>query len=64
MFGSLRRKKMAILTRRDALKQMLKVIAAVGAANFFTLEDLMAIEKGKMIKPNIIWLHGSSCSGC
>ncbi|EQB40453.1 hypothetical protein M947_01255 [Sulfurimonas hongkongensis] len=55
---------MATLTRRDAIKQMLKVIAAVGAANFFTLEDLMAMEKGKMIKPNIIWLHGSSCSGC
>jgi hydrogenase small subunit len=52
------------LTRRDAIKQMLKVIAAVGAANFFSYEDLLAMENGKMIKPNIVWLHGSSCSGC
>jgi len=55
---------MNFITRREAIKQMLRVIAAVGAANFFSYEDLLAMESGKMIKPNIVWLHGSSCSGC
>ena len=52
------------ITRREALEKMFKVVVAVGAANFFTFEDLLAFDSGKTIKPNIIWLHGSSCSGC
>lgn len=55
---------MDFITRREAIKRMMRVIAAVGAANFFSYDDLLAMESGKMIKPNIIWLHGSSCSGC
>ncbi len=53
-----------ILSRREALKRMFKVVVAVGAANFFSFEDLLALENGKLTKPNIVWLHGSSCSGC
>lgn len=52
------------ITRREALKKLYKVVIAVGASSFFSFEDLMAYENNDMLKPNIIWLHGSSCSGC
>lgn len=52
------------LTRREALKKMFNVVVAVGAANFISFDDLLALDSGKMIKPNVVWLHGSSCSGC
>jgi hydrogenase small subunit len=52
------------MTRRDALKQFYNVIIAVGASSFLSFEELLAIDEGKITKPNLIWLHGASCSGC
>jgi hydrogenase small subunit len=48
-------------SRRDALKKMYQVVVACWASQFITMEDLIADE---MPKPNIVWIHGSSCSGC
>lgn len=52
-----------MINRREFLKQMLKVVAAVGASNFISFDDLNAAEY-RLNKPNIVWLHASSCSGC
>ena len=39
-------------------------MVVAGVSSFFSFEDLLAYETKKFEKPNIIWLHGSSCSGC
>jgi hydrogenase small subunit len=54
---------MNTISRREALKRMYQVVVAVGASTFISFEDLVAADS-KLVKPNIIWLHGSSCSGC
>lgn len=65
MFGALK-EQLVDLSKREALKALYRLIIAIGASTFFSFEDLLAFEKSesKDIKPNIIWLHGSSCSGC
>lgn len=51
--------------RREALKRIFKAIAAVGASQFISFEDILAAEAvPARDKPHVIWLHGSSCSGC
>ena len=52
-----------MISRREALERMFKVVVAVGASNFISMEDLLAAPS-KLLKPNIVWVHGSSCSGC
>lgn len=52
------------MKRREALKKIYNVIVAVGASSFFSFNDLLAIDATKIKKPNLIWLQGSSCSGC
>jgi hydrogenase small subunit len=55
------------ISRREAIKRFYNVVMAVGAASFLSLDDLLASEiDGQNIynKPNILWLHASSCSGC
>ncbi len=52
-----------MIHRREALRRMLSVVSAVGAANFISFDDLLAADR-KLHKPNIVWLHASSCSGC
>lgn len=55
------------ISRREALKRFYNVIVAVGAASFISFDDLLASQTpGSNLykKPNIIWLHASSCSGC
>jgi hydrogenase small subunit len=51
-------------SRREALKKLYQVVVAVGASSFLSFEDLLAYEQPQYKKPNIIWLHASSCSGC
>lgn len=52
------------MDRREALKRIWGGIVACGASSFLTFEDLLAAD-AKPIKPvNVIWLHGTSCSGC
>lgn len=53
-----------MMTRREALTNIYKVIVAIGASTFFSFEDLMALESKEFKKPNLLWLHASSCSGC
>lgn len=52
------------MTRREMLETIYKIVVAVGASSFLSFEELEAMESGKIAKPNLIWLHGSSCSGC
>lgn len=54
------------MNRREALKNIYKVIVAVGASSFFSFEDLLAMDtkSAQFEKPNIVWLQGASCSGC
>lgn len=52
------------MTRRDFLKAVHKMLIAVGGAQFFTMEELEALELGEIQKPDIIWLHAMSCDGC
>lgn len=53
-----------MMTRREALKRIYGVVVAVGASSFLSFEDLLAIDRGEIQKPNLVWLHGTSCSGC
>jgi len=52
------------MTRREALKRMYSVVVAVGASSFLSFEDLLALDRGDIKKPDLVWLHGTSCSGC
>lgn len=52
------------MTRREALKKLYNVVVVVGASSFLSFEDLLALDKGTVKKPNLVWLHGTSCSGC
>jgi hydrogenase small subunit len=58
------RGKMENITRRDALKRIYQAVIAVGASSFISFEDLLAADSNNSPKPAVIWLHGSSCSGC
>ncbi|MFA5626588.1 MAG: hydrogenase small subunit [Thiohalomonadaceae bacterium] len=52
------------ITRREALKRIYGAIVATGAASFLSFEDLLAADATTDKRLNLIWLHGSSCSGC
>jgi len=52
------------MNRREALKKFYNIIIAVGASSFFSFEDLLALDLKQTNKPNLVWLQGSSCSGC
>jgi hydrogenase small subunit len=52
------------MNRRDFLKAVHKALIAVGGINFFTFEELEALELGEIEKPDIVWLHAMSCDGC
>ncbi len=54
------------ISRREALKRFYNVIVTVGAASFISLDDLLASQTSNALykKPNIVWIHASSCSGC
>lgn len=53
-----------LISRRQALKQIFTAIAAVGAAPFITFDDLLAADASPRKAVNVLWLHGSSCTGC
>ena len=48
-----------MMTRREALKRIYGVVVAVGASSFLSFEDLLAIDRGELQKPNLVWLHGN-----
>ena len=52
------------MNRREFLKGLHKALIAVGGVNFFTFEELMALETNEIEKPDLIWLHAMSCDGC
>ncbi len=60
------------ISRRAALKRIFAAIAATGASSFLTFDDLVAADRterqaaagGDDPRLNLIWLHGTSCSGC
>lgn len=55
---------MTDLHRREALKQIYRAIVATGAAAFISFDDLLAADASSDKRVNLIWLHGTSCSGC
>jgi hydrogenase small subunit len=52
------------MDRREFLKTVSKLLIAIGGANFFTYEELLALENGEIKKPDIAWIHAMSCDGC
>jgi hydrogenase small subunit len=53
------------ITRRQVLKRIYQAIVAAGASSFISFADLLSAEAiPKSARPDVIWLHGSSCSGC
>ena len=53
------------MTRRQALRQIYRAIVATGAAQFLSFEQLLAADRSsESERLNLIWLHGTSCSGC
>ncbi|MBU1899192.1 hydrogenase small subunit [Myxococcota bacterium] len=53
------------LTRRTFLQRLYQGALALGAGQLITLDDLIAAEAKPLAqRPNLIWLHGSSCTGC
>ncbi|HKJ76708.1 MAG TPA: hydrogenase small subunit [Gammaproteobacteria bacterium] len=53
------------MTRRQALRRIYRAIVATGAAQFLSFEQLLAADRSpEQDRLNLIWLHGTSCSGC
>lgn len=55
---------MSQITRREALNKIYQAIIGAGASGFLSFEDVLAAQNNKINQPTIIWLHGTSCSGC
>ncbi len=55
----------APMNRRQALRQIYRAIVAAGAASLVSWPELLsAAARGPEQKPDLVWLHASSCSGC
>lgn len=53
------------ISRREALRRIYRAILATGAASFLSYRDLLAAaSQAPDQRPTLVWLHGSSCSGC
>lgn len=52
------------MNRREFLDMVYKMLVVAGGVNFFSYEELLALESGEIEKPDIIWLHAMSCDGC
>lgn len=53
------------ISRRESLRRIYHAIVAAGASTFLTFEDLLAADTAPAdSRVNVVWLHGSSCSGC
>ncbi len=50
-------------SRRVFLQRLWQVIVAAGASSFFSFEELLAAPIATN-RPKVLWLHGTSCSGC
>jgi len=56
---------MTNMSRRVFLKKIYHAMVVCGAAQFISFSELLkAADKKDDNKPYIIWLHGTSCSGC
>lgn len=51
------------LSRREFVNRLWQLIVAAGAAPFFTFDELLAAPTAPN-RPKLVWLHGTSCSGC
>ncbi|WP_034763861.1 hydrogenase small subunit [Chrysiogenes arsenatis] len=52
------------ITRRTAMQRIFGAITAVGASSFLTFEDLLAADAATIKPLNVVWIHGTSCTGC
>lgn len=57
---------MHLCNRREFLRNIYRVVLAAGAAPLLSFDELLAAENGEQSwsRPNLVWLQGSSCSGC
>ncbi|MBB1126975.1 oxidoreductase [Thiospirillum jenense] len=49
--------------RRQFIQRLWQIIVAAGAAQLFNFEELLAAPTA-VNRPRLLWLHGTSCSGC
>jgi hydrogenase small subunit len=53
------------INRREALKRIYRAIVAAGAASFVSYRQLLAaVSQVPEQRPTLVWLHGTSCTGC
>jgi hydrogenase small subunit len=53
------------ISRREALKKIYRAIVVAGAAGLVSYRDLLAaVARTPDQRPTVIWLHGTSCTGC
>ena len=53
------------ISRREALKKIYRAIVVAGAAGFVSYRDLLAaVARTPDQRPTVVWLHGTSCTGC
>ncbi len=52
------------ITRREALNKIYQAAVAAGTAGFLSFDDVLAARDNKINQPTVVWLHGTSCSGC
>ena len=53
------------ISRREALKKIYRAIVVAGAAGVVSYRDLLAaVARTPDQRPTVIWLHGTSCTGC
>ncbi len=52
------------ITRRESLKRLYQAIIGIGAGSFISFEDILAAKSSKANRPAVVWLHGTSCTGC
>lgn len=53
------------VNRREALKQIYRAIVAAGAASLVSYRDLLAaVSQTPDQRPTVVWMHGTSCTGC
>ncbi|MFH2131285.1 MAG: hydrogenase small subunit [bacterium] len=52
------------ISRREALRKLYQIAVSVGATSFLTFDDLLQASQRTNPVPSVVWLHGSSCTGC
>ena len=52
------------ISRREALRRVYQAVIASGASSFFSYADLAEAAASEDRRLDVVWLHGTSCTGC